>query len=102
MPWNEGHDAHGHVIVALDGDYNDLTLDQFPGYDDWIAAEPVESGGQIAAFIQKVRDQGGPLTTRERIIRKANTTVVRNTVIFAINVNINGDGRHPSPARSGK
>ncbi|EAA5259340.1 hypothetical protein DP804_23100 [Salmonella enterica subsp. enterica] len=28
-------------------------------------AEPVESGGQIAAFIQKVRDLGGTLTTRK-------------------------------------
>lgn len=28
-------------------------------------AEPVESGGQIAAFMQKVRNQGGPLSTRE-------------------------------------
>ncbi|ECD6404351.1 hypothetical protein E2Q21_27280, partial [Salmonella enterica subsp. enterica serovar Java] len=29
-------------------------------------AEPVESGGQIAAFIQKVRDLDGTFTTRER------------------------------------
>ncbi|HBC5673686.1 TPA: hypothetical protein KEV01_003867 [Citrobacter koseri] len=28
-------------------------------------AEPIESGGQIAAFMQKVRDQGGSLTTRK-------------------------------------
>ncbi|EPV5022005.1 hypothetical protein ACV6R0_004459 [Citrobacter freundii] len=65
MQWDEGPDRHGHVIVALDGDYIDLTLDQFPGYQDRIVAESVESGGQIAAFIQKVRDQGGTFTTRE-------------------------------------
>lgn len=66
MAWTENAGHHGHVIVALDGDYIDLTLDQFDGYDDRIVAEPVESGGQIAGFIQKVRDQGGTLTTRER------------------------------------
>lgn len=65
MQWNEGPDPHGHVIVALDGEYTDLTLDQFPGYNNWIVAEPVESGGQIAAFIQKTRNQGWTLTTRE-------------------------------------
>ncbi|ENU4520075.1 hypothetical protein ACE4FG_004229 [Salmonella enterica] len=66
MQWDDGPDRHGHVIVALDGEYIDLTLDQFDGYDEWIVAEPVESGGQIAVFIQKVRDQGGTFTTRER------------------------------------
>ncbi len=66
MQWDDGPDRHGHVIVALDGVYIDLTLDQFDGYDDRIVADPVESGGQIAAFIQKVRAQGGTLTTRER------------------------------------
>lgn len=65
MQWDDGPDRHGHVIVALDGEYIDLTLDQFDGYDDWIVAEPVESGGQIAAFMQMVRDQGGTLSTRE-------------------------------------
>lgn len=66
MEWNDGPLRHGHVIVALDGEYIDLTLDQFPGYHERIVAEPVESGGQISAFIQKVRDRGGILTTRER------------------------------------
>lgn len=66
MQWNEGPDAHGHVIVALDGEYIDLTLDQFDGYDDRIVAEPIEYGGQIAGFIQKVRAHGGTLSTRER------------------------------------
>lgn len=65
MQWNEGPDAHGHVIIALDGEYIDLTLDQFDGYDDRIVVEPVEYGGQIAGFIQKVRAHGGTLSTRE-------------------------------------
>ncbi|EAN8329523.1 hypothetical protein EOY42_25540 [Salmonella enterica] len=66
MEWRVNAQDYGHVIVALNGDYTDLTLDQFDGYDDWIVAEPVESGGQIAAFIQKVRDLDGTFTTRER------------------------------------
>ena len=67
--WTEGSGAHsqdhGHVIVALDGDYIDLTLDQFDGYDDWIVAEPIESGRQLSTFMQEVRNQGGTFTTRE-------------------------------------
>lgn len=66
MAWIENAGYRGHVIVALDGEYIDLTLDQFDGYDDRIVVEPVESGGQIAEFIQKVRAHGGTLSTRER------------------------------------
>ena len=65
MEWTEKAGNHGHVIVALDGEYIDLTLDQFDGYDDRIVAEPIEYAGQIAGFIQTVRDQGGTLTTRK-------------------------------------
>lgn len=65
MEWTENAGNHGHVIVALDGEYIDLTLDQFDGYDDRIVAEPIEYGGQIAGFIQKVRAHGGTLTTRK-------------------------------------
>ncbi|EGI16428.1 conserved hypothetical protein [Escherichia coli M605] len=56
MQWDDGPDRHDHVIVALDGEYTDLTLDQFDGYHDRIVAEPVESGGQNAGFIHKVRN----------------------------------------------
>lgn len=66
MQWDDGPDRHGHVIVALDGEYIDLTLDQFDGYDDWIVAEPIESGGQLGSFMQRVRSQGGTFSTRER------------------------------------
>jgi len=66
MEWRVNAQDYGHVIVALDGDYIDLTLDQFDDYDGWVLAEPIESGRQISAFIQKVRSQGGTLSTRER------------------------------------
>lgn len=65
MAWDDGPDSHGHVIVALDGEYIDLTLDQFDGYNDRIVAEPIESGGQIAAFMQTVRSLGATFSTRE-------------------------------------
>lgn len=65
MDWRVNAKDYGHVIVTLDGEYIDLTLDQFDGYDDRIVVEPVESGGQIAGFIQKVRAHGGTLSTRE-------------------------------------
>lgn len=65
LQWIENGDIHGHVFVALDGDYIDLTLDQFPGHKEWIGAEPVESGGQMGALLQKVRRLEGAITTRE-------------------------------------
>ncbi|QDL35661.1 hypothetical protein [Serratia liquefaciens] len=65
MMWDDGPDIHGHVIVALDGEYIDLTLDQFDEYDDWIEAEPIESGGPLGTFLQKVRGLEGTITTRE-------------------------------------
>ncbi|MGK2696265.1 hypothetical protein [Serratia surfactantfaciens] len=68
MAWIENANMHGHVFVALDGDYIDLTLDQFAGYDDWIVAEPIESGGQIGAFLLKIRRLEGAFTTREVIL----------------------------------
>lgn len=66
MAWTENAGNHGHVLVALDGEYIDLTLDQFDGYDEWVVAEPIESGGQLGTFMQKVRNQGGTFTTRKR------------------------------------
>ncbi|WCE16194.1 hypothetical protein [Enterobacter ludwigii] len=64
MQWNEEADIHGHVIVALDGEYIDLTIDQFEDYKDWIVAEPVESCGQIGSLLRKVRQLKGSITTR--------------------------------------
>lgn len=65
LAWDEGEVAHGHVFVALDGEYIDLTLDQFDGFDDWVASEPTESGGQVGDLIRKVRALGGTITSRE-------------------------------------
>lgn len=65
MQWNDNQTLHGHVMVALDGEYIDLTLDQFDGYDDYIVAEPIESSGQLGTFIQHVRHQDGAITTRK-------------------------------------
>ncbi|RYM54947.1 hypothetical protein [Serratia proteamaculans] len=65
LQWIENGGMHGHVFVALDGYYIDLTLDQFPGHKKWIGAEPVESGGQMGALLQKVRRLEGAITTRE-------------------------------------
>ncbi len=65
MAWTENAGNHRHVIVALDGEYIDLTLDQFDGYDEWVVAEPIESGGQLGTFMQKVRSMGGTFTTRK-------------------------------------
>ncbi|EGF7431838.1 hypothetical protein F6S89_20220 [Escherichia coli] len=53
MQWDNGPGRYGHVIAAPARDYIDLTLDQFPGYHNRIAAEPVESGGQLAADLNK-------------------------------------------------
>lgn len=61
----ENDGMKGHVFVALDGDYIDLILDQFDEYDDWILAEPIESGGTLGAFLLKVRRLEGTITTRE-------------------------------------
>ncbi|MGL4200816.1 MAG: hypothetical protein ACRCTT_05125 [Enterobacter roggenkampii] len=63
--WVENTVERGHVFVALDGDYIDLTLDQFPEHKEWIVAEPVESGGQMGALLQKVRNLEGSITTRK-------------------------------------
>ncbi len=63
--WIENAVERGHVFVALDGEYIDLTLDQFDGYDDWIEAEPIESDGKLAAFLQNVRKNNGSVTTRK-------------------------------------
>ena len=65
MEWRVNAQDFGHVIVALDGDYIDLTLDQFDGYDDWIVAEPIESGGSVGTLVRTVRNLGGIFSTRE-------------------------------------
>lgn len=50
----ENSTVHGHVVVLLDGEYIDLTLDQFDEYPDYIPYEPVESDGQIGKLLRNI------------------------------------------------
>ncbi|MBB6117934.1 hypothetical protein F4826_004914 [Rahnella inusitata] len=48
-----------HYIVALDGDYIDLTLDQFSEHDEYVTGEPIESRGTLGRLINKIRYHAG-------------------------------------------
>lgn len=61
----ENSTVHGHVIVLLDGEYADLTLDQFDEYPDYIPYEPVESGGQLGKLLRNIMKHEGPVKTRQ-------------------------------------
>ena len=61
----ENSTVHGHVIVLLDGEYIDLTLDQFDEYPDYIPYEPVESDGQIGKLLRNIMKHEGPSKTRQ-------------------------------------
>lgn len=61
----ENSTVHGHVIVLLDGEYTDLTLDQFDEYPDYIPYEPVESGGQIGKLLRNIMKHENPVKTRQ-------------------------------------
>ncbi|MDI9280145.1 hypothetical protein QMZ65_23280 [Pantoea sp. EABMAA-21] len=60
----ENSTVHSHVIVILDGNYIDLTLDQFKEYDSYVPAEPIESGGVIGSLIHKIQKHEGEISTR--------------------------------------
>ncbi|MCH9299917.1 MULTISPECIES: hypothetical protein [Pantoea] len=60
----ENSTVNGHVIVMLDGNYIDLTLDQFEEYAAYIPAEPIESGGIIGSLIHKIQKHEGEISTR--------------------------------------
>lgn len=60
----ENATVNGHVIVALDGVYIDLTLDQFKEYPDYIIAEPIESAGTLGTLLQNIRKYEGEIKTR--------------------------------------
>ncbi|WP_411752393.1 hypothetical protein [Serratia sp. (in: enterobacteria)] len=64
-----GSTVHGHVIVALDGDYIDLTLDQFKEeYNHCVTDEPIGSNGplgQLLADIRKYSDDDNAIRTRD-------------------------------------
>jgi len=56
--------VNGHVIVLLDGNYIDLTLDQFEEYAAYIPAEPIESCGIIGSLLHKIQKHEGTISTR--------------------------------------
>jgi hypothetical protein len=60
----ENSTIHSHVIVILDGEYIDLTLDQFDEYTDYILAEPLESGGVLGTLLRKIPQYEGKIETR--------------------------------------
>lgn len=61
----ENSTVHAHVIVLLDGEYIDLTLDQFDEYPDYIPAEPVESDGQLGKLLRNIMKHEGSVKTRQ-------------------------------------
>lgn len=60
----ENSTVQGHVIVMLDGEYIDLTLDQFEEYPDHIMVEPMESGGVIGTLLRRIAKNEGTIETR--------------------------------------
>ncbi|EAA9523157.1 hypothetical protein B6G11_23265 [Salmonella enterica] len=60
----ENSTVHGHVIVLLDGEYIDLTLDQFPEYPEYIPAEAIESGGPLGKLLRNIMKHEDPVKTR--------------------------------------
>ncbi|WP_422881884.1 hypothetical protein [Pantoea agglomerans] len=65
----ENSTVNGHVIVLLDGNYIDLTLDQFDEYASYIPAEPIESGGIFGSLLHKIQKHDGEISTRPVKIR---------------------------------
>ncbi|RPH29636.1 hypothetical protein EHN07_05360 [Buttiauxella warmboldiae] len=61
----ENSTVHGHVIVLLDGEYTDLTLDQFEEYPDYIPSEPVESGGPLGKLLRNIMKHEDHVQTRQ-------------------------------------
>ncbi|NIH33124.1 hypothetical protein [Hafnia paralvei] len=57
--------VHGHVIVLLDGEYIDLTLDQFEEYPNHIPSEPVESGGPLGKLLRNIMKHEDHVQTRQ-------------------------------------
>lgn len=60
----ENSTVNGHVIVMLDGNYIDLTLDQFEEYASCVPAEPIETGGVIGSLLNKIQEHEGEISTR--------------------------------------
>jgi len=60
----ENSTVNNHVIVMLDGNYIDLTLDQFEEYPVYVPAEEIEAAGILGTLISKILLHEGTLTTR--------------------------------------
>lgn len=60
----ENSTVNSHVIVMLDGNYVDLTLDQFDEYPAYVPAEHIESGGELGILLRKIHLYEGKITTR--------------------------------------
>nr|WP_241391447.1 hypothetical protein [Serratia proteamaculans]ULG18683.1 hypothetical protein Puna18p_00129 [Serratia proteamaculans] len=60
----ENSTVNGHVIVFLNGEYIDLTLDQFDEYTDYIPAEQLETGGVLGTLLSKIPQYEGEIETR--------------------------------------
>jgi hypothetical protein len=60
----ENSTVHAHVIVMLDGEYIDLTLDQFKEYSNYVVSEPIESGGPIGTLLRRIGEIEGTIKTR--------------------------------------
>lgn len=61
----ENSTVHAHVIVLLDGEYIDLTLDQFAEYQEYITAESVGSCGSLGKLLRNVMKHDDPVITRQ-------------------------------------
>lgn len=55
---------HAHSIISLDGEYIDITLDQFREHDNRISIEPIECGGKLSQLLKNVLRYGGTISTR--------------------------------------
>lgn len=66
----ESSTVNSHVIVMLDGNYIDLTLDQFEEYSEYVPAEQIESAGVISSLISKILLHEGTIATRPVVIEK--------------------------------
>jgi hypothetical protein len=60
----ENSTVRAHVIVMLNGEYIDLTLDQFDEYADYVLTERMESGGVIGMLLRRIGEVEGPIKTR--------------------------------------
>lgn len=59
-----GSSIHAHSIISLDGEYIDITLDQFREHNNRISIEPIECGGKLSQILKNVLSYRGTISTR--------------------------------------